>query len=526
MKIIVTTLSLFCMFLGIAQKAYWQQKLIYDIKVELNDKTNTLKGMETILYTNNSPETLNFIWFHIWPNAYKDKSTALFQQINNDPSRQEKLKNITYGSISGLAFKVNNVVAKTEAHPTKNYIDIIKVILPKPLKPGESTQISTPFTVKLPSYFSRSGFVDGEFMACQWYPKPAVYDANGWNEFPYLDMGEFYSEYGSYNVAVTLPSEYVVSATGVLQNKDELALYKKIGAANAANRTGKMELYKAKNPKAKKTLNYSADNVPDFAFFADKKFTMQYDTLQLASGAVVDAFSFFYPKTQTVWANSIDYVEAAVRAYSGYVGEYPHPTVQAVEGPKNNASGGMEYPMVTLITSPNAKVETLDGVIAHEVGHNWFMAILGSNERAHGWMDEGLNTYFQFRYEADKYRDNSLVGDFIPAEIKKLPADKYQAALYGFLEQIPIQDAIDTHSADFANSNDYGMSIYVKAAMWMYGLEKKLGRKVIEDAFAVYFKEWKFKHPQPNDFKAALEQAAGKPLTEEFELIYKKGKLK
>ena len=134
---------------------------------------------------------------------------------------------------------------------------------------------------------------------------------------------------------------------------------------------------------------------------------IQYDTVQLSNGKVIDAFSYYHNKKSTIWNNSIDYIKDGVRKYSEWIGEYGYPVVQVVEGPKNNSSGGMEYPMITLITSPDAKVETLDAVIAHEIGHNWFMGMLGSNERAHTWMDEGLNTYFQFRYEAEKYRSNS-----------------------------------------------------------------------------------------------------------------------
>jgi Peptidase family M1 domain len=526
MNKLLLAICLLCTVKAFNQNNYWQQKLNYDIKVTLDDKAKTLKGTETILYKNNSPETLSFIWFHIYPNAYKNKTTALFKQIENDASRMEKMKNITYGFISGLQFKVNNIIAKTEAHPNKDYIDVIKVLLPKPLKSGESIQISTPFTVKLPNYFSRSGFADGEFMATQWYPKPAVYDANGWNEFPYLDMGEFYSEYANYMVNITVPKDYVVSATGVLQTKSELIAYKKIGSTNAANRNAKPLLYSSTVNTPTKTLTYIADSVPDFAFFTDKKLTILYDTIQLKTGNPIDAFVFYYPKENTIWNNSIDYVKDAVHNYSRYIGDYAYPTVQVVEGPKNNASGGMEYPMVTLITSPNAKIESLDGVIAHEVGHNWFMSFFGSNERVHGWMDEGLNTYFQFRYEAEKYKTNSILGEYLPAEAKKLSLEKFQKMTYAMLESIPINNAIETPSADFKTSDEYGLTIYMKTAMWMYSLEEKYGRKFIDDAFAMYFKEWKFKHPQPADFKAVLEKSLGKNLDIEFELLKKKGSLK
>ncbi len=522
MKKIITLFALFLSFSALAQTGYWQQKLYYTIDISLNDKDKTITGKETVIYKNNSPETLDYVWFHIWPNAYNNENTALYQQIKNDASRKKKLETSSRGSIDGLAFTVNGKTAATEPHTNPSYIDIIKVKLPQPLKPGDSASISTPFTVKLPNYFSRSGFADDEFMICQWYPKPAVYDKTGWHEMPYLDMGEFYSEYADYKVNITLPSEYVVAATGEMNNADELAQYKELGSKNAADRSARIQ-YQPKQKDAVKTLTYTASNVPDFAWFAEKGFIIQYDTLQLASGKLVDAFSYYHNKKNTLWNNSIDYVKEGARYYSNLVGEYEYPVVQAVEGPKNNSSGGMEYPMVTLITSPDAKTETLDAVIAHEVGHNWFMSMLGSNERMHTWQDEGLNTYYQFRYEAEKYRSNMIFGDAIPADIKKLPLDKFQEAVYGAVSSIPMQSAIKTAAADFKTSDEYGLISYVKTALWMYMLESALGREKIDDAFKFYFQTWKHKHPQPEDMQAAFEQSTGAKLDRYFDLLKKEG---
>ncbi len=514
MRLFVLFIVIFSSIQVTAQQPYWQQQLRYDIKAELNDKEKSITGFQTIIYKNNSPSTLDFIWFHIWPNAYKNESTALMHQIKNDKDRSKKIpaQNLGTGSIDGLAFKVNNEEAKTEAHPNPQYIDIIKLLLNKPLLSGDSVTISTPFKVMLPPYFSRSGYADGEFMACQWYPKPAVYDKNGWHEFPYLDMGEFYSEYADYNVSITLPSDYIVGATGVLQTKEELEAYKKIGAENASNRKGKPVLYTPANKSEKKTLSYYAEQVPDFAWFADKSLVIQYDTIQLTN-KTIDAFSYYHNKKKTIWNNSIDYVKDGVRKYSEWVGEYDYPVVQVVEGPKNNSSGGMEYPMVTLITSPDAKVESLDAVIAHEIGHNWFMGMLGSNERKHTWMDEGLNTYYQFRYEAEKYRSNSVFGNSLPKEFKKMPADEFLGIIYNAIDKnIPMQSAMDIPADKFPNSDEYGLISYVKTALWMYLLETAVGRDTVDRAVQTYFAKWKNKHPQPEDMQAAFEEAIGSDL--------------
>ena len=525
MKKIILLLALFVSKYSIAQNTYWQQYLHYSIDAQLNDQDKTITGSETIVYKNNSPQTLTYIWFHIYPNAYKDQSTALFQQIINDPGRKDKIKKYSGGFIEDLAFTANGSPAKTEAHPKLQYTDIIKVLLNQPLLPGDSVIISTPFKVQLPSYFSRSGFSDGEFMACQWYPKPAVFDKDGWHEMPYLDMGEFYSEYASYKVNITLPSDYIVSATGVLTTGTEAGLYKAIGSYNTANRNDKNpRLYQPSSEKSK-TLSYYADSVPDFAWFADKKLVIQYDTVQLPSGKIIEAYTYYHKNKNTPWTGSIDFVKDAVHHYSNWIGEYAYPVVQAVEGPKNNSSGGMEYPMVTLITSPDAKPETLDAVITHEVGHNWFMSMLGTNERDHAWMDEGLDSYYQFRYEAEKYRINSIFGDKIPLEVKKLDEGGFQARVYQAMTQMPAPAAIETTSASFANSQDYALTAYIKTAEWVYLLEKTIGMEKVDTAFQNYFKLWKFKHPQPSDMKDAFEQSLNGSLKTFFELLNKDGAL-
>jgi hypothetical protein len=509
-----------------AQSLYWQQQLSYTLSAELNDTENSISGFETLVYKNNSPSTLSFIWFHIWPNAYKNETTALLQQIKNDKDRSKKLENPGTGFIDGLDFKVNGQVAKTEAHPNPQYIDIIKLVLDKPLLSGDSVTISTPFHVKLPPYFSRSGYADGEFMVCQWYPKPAVFDNTGWHEFPYLDMGEFYSEYANYTVSITLPSAYVVGATGTLQTQPELEAYIRTGTENNADRNGKPSLYVPADRNTKKTLQYYAAQVPDFAWFADKDFVIQYDKVVLPGGKSIDAFSYYHNKKNTLWNNSIDYIKDGVSRYSEWVGEYAFPVVQVVEGPKNNSSGGMEYPMITLITSPDAKKESLDAVIAHEIGHNWFMAMLGSNERAHTWMDEGLNTYFQFRYEAEKYRSNSIFGDAIPPEIKKLPVDDFLRTIYSVIDKnIPMQSAMDIPADKFPNSEEYGLISYIKTATWLYLLETAVGKEKMDQAIQLYFSKWKFKHPQPEDMQAAFEEAIGAKLDKFFLLTKKEGKL-
>lgn len=201
---------------------YWQQQVNYVIDVSLNDIEHTLDGYEKLEYTNHSPDTLNFIWFHLWPNAFKNDKTAFSEQLllNNRTDfyfsdKEQK------GYINRLDFKVNGITAKLEDHP--EHIDIVKLILPKSLAPGETIGFSTSFHVKLPHNFSRGGHVKQSYQVTQWYPKPAVYDQKGWHPMPYVDQGEFYSEFGNYDVRITIPDNYVVAATGQLQNEEEKA---------------------------------------------------------------------------------------------------------------------------------------------------------------------------------------------------------------------------------------------------------------------------------------------------------------
>ncbi|MEO6914448.1 MAG: M1 family peptidase, partial [Chitinophagaceae bacterium] len=209
----------------LAQPAYFQQRADFTIDVSLNDREHTLTAFENIRYTNNSPDTLRFIWFHLWPEAFRNDKTAFSDQLLENGSTSFYFSNKNQkGYINRLNFKVDGVTSETEDHPS--YIDVIKLLLPKPLFPGGQISITTPFHVKLPSNFSRGGHSGQSYQVTQWYPKPAVYDRGGWHPMPYLDQGEFYSEYGDYDVRISIPDNYVVAATGELQNPDEIAWLK------------------------------------------------------------------------------------------------------------------------------------------------------------------------------------------------------------------------------------------------------------------------------------------------------------
>jgi hypothetical protein len=504
-------------------KPYWQQQVNYQINVRLNDQLHQLDAFEKIEYINHSPDTLYYIWFHLWPNAYSNRNTAFAKQLLKEPDGKRLLKSMKdTGAVFDLNFSVNDHKLVTSNHP--EYNDVLKVFLDKPLYPGAKTIISTPFKVNLPTYISRMGHIGKSYMICQWYPKPAVYDRKGWHPMPYLDRGEFYSEFGNYNVSITLPSDYVLAATGTLQNQDELAYYKKLGTKNRLSRKNKAYKYQLKEPI--KTIRYTCENLHDFSWFADKDFIIEYDSLLLPSGKKIDVFAYHPSYGNKLWDSAHSYMKEAVLSYSNWIGEYPYPLVQAVEGPKNLSSGGMEYPTITLITSPNADSESLDAVIAHEIGHNWFYGILGSNERDHAWMDEGINSYYQFRYEAERYRSNSTFGYSLPAELKRMDVDKFLHIIYMYFAASGFETPIATASADFPNFEEYARVEYIKAAAWMYQIEESIGKEKIDNAMKYYFDQWKFRHPYPEDFKQSLEEYLKTDLSILFDLLNKRGRLK
>jgi hypothetical protein len=435
---------------------------------------------------------------------------------------------------------------------------VVKLILPAPLLPGKTIKISTPFHEKIPYNFSRGGYVDHTYQITQWYPKPAVYDSKGWHPIPYLDQGEFYSEFGNFQVQITVPENYIIAATGELQNEDEVKWLKEkarqnehlnienkpphiINESTQNNNVKKIKrkyqpitkkkkiihknLYQKETPIPKtektKTLTYIQNNVHDFAWFADKNFIVKYDTVQLLSGKIIDAYSFFTPSDSAVWKNSIQFIKDAAKTRSKWLGEYPYNIVTVVEA-KIGFSGGMEYPTITSI-SPMPDEKSLDMTIEHEVGHNWVYGILASNEREHPWMDEGMNTYFDNLYEKSKYpnknQDKKKEGFFE----KRIPNDNddivYRTQISSKKDQ-----PIETSSEDFSETN-YGVITYYKTGLWMKKLEDFVGKDLFDSCLHEYYNRWKFKHPYPEDFKKVIEDVSGKNVDFIFSMLSKKGSL-
>ncbi|MEN9988758.1 MAG: hypothetical protein RLZZ585_1797 [Bacteroidota bacterium] len=501
---------------------YWQQEVNYTIQVRLNDKNHELSGYEVLEYVNNSPNTLDRIYMHVWPNAYKDGSSALAKQLyRQGDGKLTFAKEEDKGFIDSLDFKSEGVKLKWE-YDVENP-DICVIYLNTPLRNGDRVRINTPFKVKIPSgEISRMGHIGQSYQITQWYPKPAVYDKNGWNAIPYLNQGEFYSEYGSYDVSITLPKNYIVGATGDLQTKSEVAFMDeqvemtRQKLAEDENLVGSEKFPESSSEM--KTIRYTQSKVHDFAWFADKRYRVLRGEVVLPhSKRKVTTWALYTPQNTKFWKHAIEYINDGTYYYSLWNGDYPYNQVTAVDG-TISAGGGMEYPNVTVIGNSSSK-EELEVVIVHEVGHNWFYGILGSNERVHGWMDEGMNTLNEMRYIQTKYPNNTRFSDMIlngRFHLEDLDHHDSGDITYSSLASLGIDQPIETHSDQFTSIN-YGGIMYQKTGLVFFYLKDYLGEEKFNAAMSAYFEAWKFKHPQPEDMRKVLETTSGKDLSWLFE---------
>lgn len=510
--------SLTLLFFRVHSQDYFQQRVNYTINVRLDDQKHFLHGFEKIEYINNSPNELNFIYFHLWPNAYKNNDTELAKEELANQGKHH-LFNIKSqrGYIDSLNFKANGNETSWEYHP--EHIDICKVHLNQPLKSGEKVIISTPFRVKIPSgVISRFGHIRQAYKITQWYPKPAVYDNRGWHPMPYRDMGEFYSEFGSFRVSITLPQNYVVAASGNLASQTEIDwLNKQAELTEKKLNFSKEPLKFPTSHKKFKTITYHLDNAHDFAWFADKRFLVKKDEVQLPNtGKKVTSWSFFNQNEEELWMNANEYINDALRYYSKWYGNYPYDHCSAVSG--ISTGGGMEYPTITII-GPNSNAKSLEQVIMHEVGHNWFYGTLGFNERRYPYLDEGLNTFSEVRYINEKYKDNNEFYQFMGLEerlanflnIENLSYARAYEMAYLFLARRNFDQPMNTHSCNFTRMN-YGVMSYMKAARAFHYLQQYLGEEKFDQVMSDFYRKWKFKHPYPEDLEVAFSNQTEKEL--------------
>jgi hypothetical protein len=424
----------------------------------------------------------------------KDKNTQLVkQQVENGKTDLYFAEDEMRGWIDSLQPQINGIPVELlfEKEP-----DYARIRLTQALLPGQKLTFTTPFVVKLPGkVYSRAGVEKGIYCITQWYPKPAVYDVNGWNPMSYLDQGEFYSEFGNFDVEIEVPKNFVLAATGNLQNPEELKWWNdKINEKNSENPA----------TSDTKKLRFTQDSIHDFAWFCSKDFLINKGEVKLASGKTVQTWLMTEKGKDEERQKGVTYINDAVKFYSEKVGEYPYSQATVVITPLE-AGGGMEYPTITNCQSIDKTT------LVHEVGHNWFYGILASNEREYPWMDESFNTYYENRQSREgKKKENGVASiGGLKLGIKDVDQSKLT---YEWSARKNEDQAGNLNSTVYTDMN-YGAIIYAKNPLAFGYLQAYLGTEQFDLMMQAYYSKWKFKHPLPQDFINHANSFTGKDLS-------------
>jgi len=469
-------------------------EISYKLDVTLDDVEHEIEGDLELTFTNSTGKVLEEIYIHLYPNAYSSNETAFAQQqLDHGEKDFYFAKEDELGRIDGLIFRIDDTEVPWRLDTENPDIAILTPL--QPIMNGQTVRLTTPFVVVIPISFSRLGRVGESYQVSQWYPKLAMYDHEGWHPMPYLDLGEYYSEFGSFDVRITLPQNYIVAATGNLQNQSEQEFLDSL----VISKNSPLLEFPASSHKFK-TVHFKVDKVHDFAWFADKRFAVRRSAVTL-EGHAIQCWAFYTSLNKEKWERGTEYLESSLRFYSEHVGPYPYDNVTAVEAPLSKG-GGMEYPMITLIGHEVSDF-ALDRVITHEVGHNWFYGMIASNEREHAWMDEGINYYFENRYILDKYGD---LKDRFLLHMGKQESDITDSQLMLHYQSRINQLQSPETVASESTFNNYFYGAYTKPAYAFLMLEKYIGTETFDEAILKYYSEWSFRHPEPGDLKLIFEE--------------------
>ena len=478
---------------------YWEQRADYDLHGTLDTATKSLHGEMTLRYTNNSPDTLHFLWFQVEQNAF---SPGSLNSLVFPAESRFGARNFEGGDVIE---RFNEVVATKKA-PLKTRVEgtVMKVDLAAPLAPGKTTTFDVAWHFNIPEHGADRMGRDGSlFELAQWYPRVCVYDdLRGWNTEPYLGQGEFYLEYGDINVAVTVPAGYIVAATGTLQNAAEVLTPTQVSRlAQAAKSETPVHIITqqdlqsgAARPRKTGTMTwrFSAKDVRDAVWAAAPDYLWDASSWQ---GHM--AFAYYRPSATETWKDAADMARMSIMEYSERWFPYPYPQISAVEGPIS----GMEYPMLAMETKSADKYD-LYNVVTHEIGHMWYPMIVGSNERMHMWQDEGFNTFINYFSEARRYPEKGSYEQRVAHDRDMVE----QFMQHNYDEPLEVQP-------DRINPQLLGENAYVKTAVGLAQLRDEiLGPQAFDEAFREYTRRWAFKHPSPADFYKTMEDVSGKRL--------------
>jgi hypothetical protein len=488
---------------GAPGPAYWQQRVDYVIKATLDTAARAVIGDERITYTNNSPDTLRYLWLQLDQNLYAEGSRGA--ALNPGGATDGGMKLVWVGEPAGVPAKGKPArPAEPLGYSVNN--TMMRVELPRPLPPRARQLLAVSWTFPIGPKRNRMGIetIDGStiFEVAQWYPRLAVYDdVRGWNTEQYLGYGEFYLEYGSFDVSLTVPANMLVGATGTLRNPEQVLTATQRARLAEARRSDRTVTIRGKDeiddpasrpaaPGGTLIWRFTADSVRDFAWAAARQFV--WDAVG-ANGGKLLVMSFYPPSADSIWNRASEYGKLAIERYSKQWWPYPYPYATNVNG----IEGGMEYPMIVFCHNRTTP-EGLYGVTDHEFGHTWFPMLVGSNERLYAWQDEGFNTFINYYNWEQQYpgRPN-----------RRGSSDAYLKYVQSGAPQETIMTPPD-------RLHDVGQLAYNKPGLGLRLLrDVVLGPDRFDPAFREYIRRWAYKHPTPADFFRTMEDGAGEDLS-------------
>ena len=479
MKLVLSALFTLFLFVASAQnnKSYWQQKVDYKMEIDMDVENHQYKGTQELTYTNNSPDTLYRVFYHLYFNAFQPgsqmdvRSRTIEDASSKISDRISKLTASEIGYIKPTLLTQDGKNLQFEVVGT-----ILEALLNTPILPNTSTVFKMNWDAQVPIQIRRTGRYNAEGVAysmTQWYPKLAEYDFEGWHAVPYIAR-EFHGVWGNFDVSIKLDENFIIGGTGYLQNADKKGLGEK-------------------SKRKTRTWHFSAPNVHDFAWAADKDYI--HDTYPGPNGVKLN---FYYKNNPEILENwkALQPKTADLLAYfNTHIGKYPYKQYSVIQG----GDGGMEYAMCTLITGER-KLGSLVGVTAHELAHTWFQFLLATNESKHEWMDEGFTSYI-----------SSIAMNELMEEGKENPnADSYRG--YNYIATSGKEQPQTTHADRYNTNTGYGIAAYSKGAVFLSQLAYIIGKENLDKTLLRYFKEWSFKHPTPNDFIRVAEKVSGAEL--------------
>ncbi|MBP2831122.1 M1 family metallopeptidase [Aquimarina sp. U1-2] len=482
----IQKIALFCFLMAnsiIAQNNtnYWQQHVDYTMDIDMNVDTFQYEGVQELVYTNNSPDTLYQVFYHLYFNAFQPGSEMDVRSRNlpdPDPRVQDRISKLSPEEIGFI--KVSSLTQNKKPVRYKVAGTVLEVELNAPILPGEKVNFSMQFLGQVPKQIRRSGRNSKEGVALsmtQWYPKMAEYDFEGWHAHPYIAR-EFHGVWGNYDVTISIDQNYVLGGTGYLQNPKEVGH----GYAPAGS--------KVKKKKGKLSWHFKAPKVHDFAWGADPEFI--HDSVEVPNGPTLHFLYKNNPDIIDKWKDLQPKTVELMQYFSEKIGKYPYDQYSVIQG----GDGGMEYAMCTLITGERS-FGSLVGVTAHEMAHSWFQHILATNESKHEWMDEGFTNYISTLAMNEVMKQNN------PNSLKGSYKSYFQLAISG------VEQPQTTQADRYAHNAAYGASAYAKGAVFLSQLGYIIGEENLAKTLRRYFDEWKFKHPTPNDFKRVAEKVSG-----------------